>query len=693
MSCKNTRNTIICIFLFCFISVCASIAWAGRPNTKLPVNRPDSNLSVNTFYPSPFGRYQKLTTSILQLTPLESTDAGDCKTHLELEGSLYFNKAEKQIYICDSELGWIVGSGLWAKNESNKSIYPLDISGDGSEYKIGIGTMTPEFQLSLEGDGSFIAFDQPSKQTPPPADGIPVLTNGRELKTGGEGAKLIWWPKMGAFRAGYVEDDEWDAVNIGPYSVAMGLDTIASGKASIAAGGWKNEALGDFSTVSGGRDNKAYKIGTTVSGGKSNEAGRSDPAYPDGEYATVSGGELNKALANYANVSGGQSNEAQKDYSTVSGGKNNIASEIYASIGGGLSNTASGQYSRVSGGESNQATSIHSTVGGGKFNKALKIAATVGGGDSNEASGEYSVVGGGQENFATGKYSAVAGGKSNRAEGESSVAAGGENNKALGKWATVSGGKDNIASGEGSIVPGGEGNQANGDYSFASGHNMRLSDKAKHTFLWGVSSAPITPIDTSDAFIIYSGSVGINVFDPSATLDVGGNIKANLKDIAGTTPLLGDSYGEIGYDIAELFEASEEVEAGDVLVLDNKEKGLRLRKSLTPYEKGVVGIVSAAPAILFEGSELQIAPQPGSFIKGKKPPVALNGRVICKVTNENGPIELGDLLTTSSTPGHAMKATDREKSFGTIVGKALESFEGGSQGESTGVISVFVMVR
>ena len=36
--------------------------------------------------------------------------------------------------------------------------------------------------------------------------------------------------------------------------------------------------------------------------------------------------------------------------------------------------------------------------------------------------------------------------------------------------------------------------------------------------------------------------------------------------------------------------------------------------------------------------------------------ISLVGKVYCKVDAESSPIEVGDLLTTSSTPGHAMKA-------------------------------------
>ena len=67
-------------------------------------------------------------------------------------------------------------------------------------------------------------------------------------------------------------------------------------------------------------------------------------------------------------------------------------------------------------------------------------------------------------------------------------------------------------------------------------------------------------------------------------------------------------------------------------------------------------------------------------------PIALAGRVPCKVTDENGPIRRGDLLTTSSTPGHAMRADiDSFDKIGSVIGKALEPMESG-----TGVIEVLV---
>ena len=60
--------------------------------------------------------------------------------------------------------------------------------------------------------------------------------------------------------------------------------------------------------------------------------------------------------------------------------------------------------------------------------------------------------------------------------------------------------------------------------------------------------------------------------------------------------------------------------------------------------------------------------------------VALAGRVYCNVDAGEHGIEPGDLLTTSSTPGHAMKAEDRRRAHGAILGKAMEPLKRGERG-------------
>jgi len=55
----------------------------------------------------------------------------------------------------------------------------------------------------------------------------------------------------------------------------------------------------------------------------------------------------------------------------------------------------------------------------------------------------------------------------------------------------------------------------------------------------------------------------------------------------------------------------------------------------------------------------------------------MTGRVYVWADASNGPITPGDLLTTSTTPGQAMKATDPSRSFGATIGKAMTGLEKG----------------
>ena len=132
-------------------------------------------------------------------------------------------------------------------------------------------------------------------------------------------------------------------------------------------------------------------------------------------------------------------------------------------------------------------------------------------------------------------------------------------------------------------------------------------------------------------------------------------------------------YAGNGYDdIAEHIDAPPNVEPSDVVVID-PDHDERVVKSTKPYDTSVAGIISTDPALLIGKSDTET-------------PLALAGRVPCKVSAENGAVHRGDLLTTSSTPGHAMKATDPQ--LGTIVGKALGELQSG-----TGVIQVLVTLQ
>ena len=69
-------------------------------------------------------------------------------------------------------------------------------------------------------------------------------------------------------------------------------------------------------------------------------------------------------------------------------------------------------------------------------------------------------------------------------------------------------------------------------------------------------------------------------------------------------------------------------------------------------------------------------------------PLALTGKVYCKADASFAPIAVGDLLTTSPTPGHAMKAHEPGRAFGAILGKALRPLP-----EGQGLIPVLVTLH
>ena len=74
--------------------------------------------------------------------------------------------------------------------------------------------------------------------------------------------------------------------------------------------------------------------------------------------------------------------------------------------------------------------------------------------------------------------------------------------------------------------------------------------------------------------------------------------------------------------------------------------------------------------------------------KNNRQPVALLGKVYCKVDAQYGAIEIGDLLTTAPTLGHAMKADDAIKSFGAVIGKALSPLK-----EGQGLIPILISLQ
>ncbi len=135
-------------------------------------------------------------------------------------------------------------------------------------------------------------------------------------------------------------------------------------------------------------------------------------------------------------------------------------------------------------------------------------------------------------------------------------------------------------------------------------------------------------------------------------------------------------------DIAEDFDVDDDpasAEPGTVLVIAPDG---RLAACTEPYDTRVAGVVSGAgnlkPAIVLQ--HLRQRPD--------RSPLALVGKVLCKVDATAGPVAAGDLLTTSAIAGHAMKVTDRGGAVGAILGKALRPLDAGR-----GLIPILVSLR
>ncbi len=180
-----------------------------------------------------------------------------------------------------------------------------------------------------------------------------------------------------------------------------------------------------------------------------------------------------------------------------------------------------------------------------------------------------------------------------------------------------------------------------------------------------------------------TGRLGTSGFSPiPRTSGWGGGIHTWDVEAEGTM------WSRHGYqsgkrDLAENYLSDKVLEPGDVVCLDKDKDRIVLTDK--PNNILVLGVISTEPGFLLDVEH--------DIEEEKVFPVALCGRVPCKVVDENGPIKRGDLLASSFTLGHAMKAKplklDKQEFFspGTIIGKALGSLESGK-----GVIDIFVFL-
>jgi len=601
------------------------------------------------------------------------------------------------------------GTSLWEQSEDD--IYYWD-------GNVGIRADTPEFKLTLGEDGGILAKGS--------------INSGASLVSTGYGSKMIWYPRKAAFRAGYQVGDEWNDAMIGKYSIALGSTVEASGDYSFAAG-WSNIASGPSSIAmgilaeAGAQD--AIAIGNSVEATGSYAMAIGQYSSAENDYSATFGKNLN-ATADGAMVIGSGTHAFARLENSIANslmiGFDEIPTMLVNEHGVGIGTTSfnsnytlqvkasSGTYAIV--GEGNDQ--------GGVYGYSASNIGVYGYSNTGFAMRAISLAGTAfkAENFGAGITANLIG----KATGNEDAVLVTENtNGGTAAKFITSGGTPALIIDQGSI-----GSMIRGYSSISDDYVLDIAGNGRITLFNGdhTQTININPYESGTsnggAISLYSGN-GIQTLklDASDTNENDGGI-INLYNGSGTKTLsldasengtadgsqitLYNTYGtatiaidgnhqngegrittnvlEItgGSDVAEPFDinSNSEVLPGMVVSIDPDHPG-KLKVSALAYDRCVAGIVSGAQGI---NAGLLLS-QKGTIAEGEYP-VALSGRVYCLATADNGSIKPGDLLTTSDTEGHVMRADDNEKMQGAIVGKAMMGLD-----EGTGSILVLVNLQ
>lgn len=576
-----------------------------------------------------------------------------------------------------------------------------------------------------------------------------------------DNSQIMWYPLKEAFLAGNIHVGSVDSV--GQNSTAMGYRSVSMGDYSQAFG-FRSMSIGNYSTSFGnrsiatGEDSYAMGSGAMASGEKSFAIGVGSSASG---YSSVAMGTTASASGD-TSISIGSSSVASNTASVAIGTGTEASGQLATAIGynalaAGLRSISLGAYYYKT------LTFIPPIIIFPPFFPKGADPAWIPPKEENSSKGTFVTLPlyADRDNQAIGTYS-MALGNGNRAEnggialgvfndamdiystavgfGNKAVApysfAGGFANKTEGQFATAFGRYTSAPSLNSFVI--GTYNQSVGTaddwiptdplFQIGNGASMdethdafrvnkngstyiRPQESSYGLYLYGYNNqynnysySRITPENSftsvtglysriyctdADAVYVYSGY--FNGYTTSA--DTYRGLYADLRT--------GDAI-----DVAEyIYDTEGNTEAGDVLVAD-PDHGESVIRSQEAYQTSVLGVVSTEPHMVM-GMELVVDRETGEPIPGVSATrLALTGRVPVKVTDENGPIEPGDLLTTSSTTGHAMKwslldvgaakdfealksmLAENERRRNAVIGKAV-----GAHNSGTGTVMVLISLQ